>query len=297
MERKKTLRLQGVDILKAMFALGKGTKKHLDKEQNDGKPAMNKIYVHTTLNTYRYGWNKFCDYLENLGKHTRDLAEVTKYVQPFVDWLVAAKYGPTTVHTWASAVTKVLGLCLSDYRLPKRERAAIKRSRYPVKSDARFCPANHQELVEFCRSVGPRNHKELEHIAGTDLVCMEDGRFAVDIKKGKGGKQRYAPIYGPPERVARVVKMMNAAGENLLFDRIPTAADIHSYRAEYACTVYKTHARPINELSPKEKYICRKDLKGTVYDREAMLIASKALGHNRVDVIALAYLWALEVYM
>jgi hypothetical protein len=40
----------------------------------------------------------------------------------------------------------------------------------------------------------------------------------------------------------------------------------------------------------EEKYICRKDKAGIVYDRRAMKIVSKQLGHNRISVIASDYL-------
>ena len=42
--------------------------------------------------------------------------------------------------------------------------------------------------------------------------------------------------------------------------------------------------------STGEVYVCRGDLKGVVYDRKAMEIASKALGHNRISVIAAHYI-------
>lgn len=296
MARSKTIRQQGVDQLRQMFARGKGTQKHIDKQQNGGKPDKGKVYVDSTRNTYLQGWHKFCDYLKNSGVSTRDLEAVVPFVQRFVDALVAERYSAYTIHTWASGVVKVLGLPIAELDLPKRRRVDITRSRLPVRSDAHFSPANHQDLVDFCRSVGPRNHKELAYIRGSDLATLEDGSFAVDIHKGKGGKQRLAPIYGPPERVERVVEMMRAAGDELLFPEIPYAADIHSYRAEYACTIYQTHARPLDQIPLKEQYICRKDLAGVVYDKRAMRIASEALGHSRLDVIAQSYLWALNQF-
>ena len=296
MPRKKTIRQQGVDQLRQMFARGKGTRKHIDKQQNGGKPAKDKVYVDSTRNTYLQGWHKFCDYLKNNGVSTRDLEAVVPFVQRFVDVLVADRYSAYTIHTWVSAVAKVLGLPIADLKLPKRRRVDITRSRLPVKSDAHFSPSKHQDLVDFCRSVGPRNHKELAYIRGSDLVVLEDGRYAVDIHKGKGGKQRLAPIYGPSERIEQVVEMMQAAGDELLFPEIPYAADIHSYRAEYACTIYRTHARPLDQIPREEQYICRKDLAGVVYDKLAMKIASEALGHSRLDVIAQSYLWALNQF-
>jgi hypothetical protein len=193
-------------------------------------------------------------------------------------------------------VAKVLGLPIAELKMPKRRRVDITRSRLPVKSDIHFSPANHQALVDFCRSVGPRNHKELAYIRGSDLIVLEDGSYAVAIHKGKGGKPRLAPLYGPPERIERVVEMMRAAGDELLFPEIPYAADIHSYRAEYACGIYQTHARPLDQIPREDRYVCRKDLVGTIYDKRAMKVASEALGHSRLDVIAQSYLWALTQF-
>ena len=41
----------------------------------------------------------------------------------------------------------------------------------------------------------------------------------------------------------------------------------------------------------KERYIMRKERAGEVYDKQAMEIVSKNLGHNRISVIAQSYLY------
>lgn len=61
-------------------------------------------------------------------------------------------------------------------------------------------------------------------------------------------------------------------------------------RADYATKVYQMHARPIETLKHDEIYYCRGDRKGTWLDKNAMLMASKALGHNRISIIASNYL-------
>ena len=50
------------------------------------------------------------------------------------------------------------------------------------------------------------------------------------------------------------------------------------------------YARPIATLNHDEIYYCRGDRKGTWLDKKAMLVASKALGHNRISIIASNYL-------
>ena len=83
---------------------------------------------------------------------------------------------------------------------------------------------------------------------------------------------------------------MQAAGIGKVWVKVPQNADIHSYRADYASRIYLKYARPIEELPRKERYICRKDKRGVVYDRAAMLEASRALGHNRISVVGEHYL-------
>ena len=46
-----------------------------------------------------------------------------------------------------------------------------------------------------------------------------------------------------------------------------------------------------NDIPPKERYIMRKERAGEVYDKQAMEIVSKNLGHNRISVIAQSYLY------
>ena len=44
-----------------------------------------------------------------------------------------------------------------------------------------------------------------------------------------------------------------------------------------------------------DAYVCRGELKGTIYDRKAMAIVSDALGHNRISVIAGHYLKSSKI--
>jgi len=104
--------------------------------------------------------------------------------------------------------------------------------------------------------------------------------------RGKGGRLRECPILSK-EAVERIKNTPD--GKNV-WSKIPSRADIHSYRADY-CKSVQLHARPIAEIPDKGKYYCRGDLKGVVYDKRAMLIASHALGHNRINVIAGHYLY------
>ena len=120
-------------------------------------------------------------------------------------------------------------------------------------------------------------------------------------RSDKGGRERYAPIIG--NNADKIVERMRAtAPDEKVWKHVPGNADIHSYRAEYATYLYNMYARPIDEISCDATnagtgreyrsgvYYCRKDEYGKKLDKEAMFKCSKALGHNRLDVVANNYL-------
>lgn len=75
-----------------------------------------------------------------------------------------------------------------------------------------------------------------------------------------------------------------------IFTSVPSHMDVHGCRRAFANAMYRSLARPVGELTQKEKYICRNDKRSVVYDRCAMLQVSRQLGHNRISVIAGHYL-------
>ena len=123
--------------------------------------------------------------------------------------------------------------------------------------------------------------------------------------KGKGGRERIHPIVGEHAREVVDYILSLKDPEEKIWKRVPEHADIHAYRAEYAKKVYEKYARPLEEIPydavhkginqryQSEVYHCRKDGRGKNLDKRAMLYASKALGHNRICVVADNYLWKL----
>ena len=133
-----------------------------------------------------------------------------------------------------------------------------------------------------------------------DKLVQKNNQYYIIVNRGsKGGRYREAVVIGNIENVKR---LMNKAGQERTFNKIPEGADIHGYRAEYATALYNKLARPIEELPydaihpgigilyQSDVYNCRKDRKGIKWDKKAMLEVSKALGHNRISVIAGHYL-------
>ena len=186
----------------------------------------------------------------------------------------------------ASALCKLYGESLEELGITTQRaaRSEITRSRGTAKRDSHFSEEKNADFVEFCRSTGLRR-SEITKLRGNQII-ERDGRYYICII-GKGGRYREAPVCG---NVELVIGKMQTAGTGKVWAKVPVNADIHSYRADYATRVYFKYARPIEEIPRKERYICRKDKAGIVYDKIAMLEASKALGHNRISVVGEHYL-------
>lgn len=136
------------------------------------------------------------------------------------------------------------------------------------------------------------------------LEVFPDHSYFVYHRKDKNGRYRFAPIIGPDKD--KIIARMQATGEHEhVWQHVSGNADIHGYRAEYATVLYKMYAKPIKDI-PYDRvnkgtgrkfqsgvYTCRKDEGGRKLDRAAMQKCSKALGHNRVSVVADNYIRGL----
>lgn len=284
-------------VLGAQFELGQGRSKHDDKAAG---VTGDKIYSYSTVQTYTKHDCYFVKWVHDLPKAKQDLGHKPRTLaecRPYADKWLESRSGmsPYTQKLEAAALGKLYGEPSTNFRrTDSRTRDGITRSRGLVKTDRHFSEAKHRDIVDFGKSTGLRRH-EMELLKG-DALCYKDGKPYLHLTEGtKGGRPRYSPIIGDPERVREVVEKCRQAGPERVWDKVPSGMDEHSYRAIYAAKIYKAHARPLETLTKKEKYYCRGELKGKVFDREAMKIASRALGHNRVSVIAGHYLWALDV--
>lgn len=136
-----------------------------------------------------------------------------------------------------------------------------------------------------------------------DAQRFEGCNYYVYLKE-KGGRERISPIIGP-DTDKIVERFKNTGRDEKVWKHVSTNADIHGYRGEYATRIYRKYARDVDELKKNHTtffyqgkevsslYICRKDERGKVLDKQAMEMASKALGHNRLEVVANNYIRGL----
>lgn len=268
------------DTLDAKLQIGR--KKKPDKIASI---SQNYIYSWETYHSYL----KHCCYFVKWCKENHGCKTIEQCKAYVSEWMKTREH--LSVYTQkmeASALVKLYGCTLEELNIhtAARQRKDITRSRNTVKRDRHFSESNHAELVAFCRATGLRR-AELQALRGTALYQDRSGYYLHITSGSKGGRERYAPIIGDKDLVIRLCKQ---AGDGKVFGKIPSGADIHSYRRDYATAIYQQHARPLEQLTAKEKYYCRGDRKGEVFDRAAMRIASNALGHGRIEVIAGHYL-------
>lgn len=147
----------------------------------------------------------------------------------------------------------------------------------------------------------PNRERWLDMMRDTRMFKSE---YFTHVRCGKGGRVRMSPIIG--ENAEQIIeRMRNTEPEEKVWQHVSENADIHGYRAEYATAIYKAHARAIEDI-PYDRvnkgtgrkfqgdvYVCRKDEAGRKLDKAAMLICSKALGHNRISVVADNYIRGL----
>lgn len=268
------------DSLDAKLQIGR--KKKPDKLSGI---SQNYIYSWETYHSYL----KHCCYFVKWCKENHGCKTIEQCKAYVSEWMKTREH--LSVYTQkmeASALVKLYGCTLEELNIhtAARQRKDITRSRNTVKRDKHFSESNHVELVAFCRATGLRR-AELKALRGTALYQDRSGYYLHITSGSKGGRERYAPIISDKDLVIRLCKR---AGDGKVFEKIPSGADIHSYRRDYATAIYWQHARPLEQLTAKEKYYCRGDRNGEVFDRAAMRIASNALGHGRIEVIAGHYL-------
>jgi integrase len=165
--------------------------------------------------------------------------------------------------------------------LPLRSRANITRSRLTVAHDRHFQPANWQPLLQFLSATGLRR-QEVQNLYIRDITQRHDGTISVHVASGKGGKTREVPVLPGHEHAVLTVRE-GKDPDALVFTHLPKHLDVHSYRRIYAQALYLHHAH--GRSLPKATGRLRPD----DYDRQAILLVSQALGHNRLDVVLRHY--------
>jgi len=307
-KNKVSLPQQVFDALDAKARYG-----HAKKDDRADGVADKYIYSYETMATYKkqalpfVAWAKKDEQIrEDLGRSPRTLAEIRPYAERYLKEREAEGKSAYTLKTQRAALSKLYRERI-EVELRGAKRSEITRSRGDAVRDKHFSTERNADLVTFCKCAGPRR-AELARLSPSALV-WKDGAPYIHFTKGtKGGRERISPLVGSPDEIRTALRYLDTLTGN---NKIHSAADIHSYRAEYATRVYLAHARDLSTLKGQKVdvtaltgktradgsrvvrsaiYACRGDRRGDKMDRAAMIAASQALGHNRESVVGEHYI-------
>lgn len=281
---RKTARLRLQDMVKA----GMGSKRSKDKSEADTK---NKIYSKATFETYKQQFRHFADWLEKAHPEAKTLEDARAFVDEYLKHLIELERSAYSISTAKAAIAKIMGVEATQFiATPPRLRADIKRSRGEAVRDKHISDKKEEELARFTSATGLRR-KEMTMIKSDDLF-FKNGQAYLNITRGtKGGKPRVAKIVGKTDAETKEIVKWIQSKKGRLFNKLSSNYDNHYYRATYANRLYNQLKRDIDKIPTQDKYIMRKERAGEVYDKQAMLLVSKSLGHNRISVIAQSYLY------
>jgi len=287
-QARKTYRNTAKSRLQEMFQAGKGSKRSLDKAQGD---TSGKIYSEQTFRTYRKQFGYFTDWIAKTHPEAVTIEDAHKLANEYLQHLVDREISPYTIATVKAAMAKIFGVSSSSFmKTPERERSGIKRSRHDVASDRHISEATESRLSRFTSATGLRRSEMLK-ITSDDLF-FENGKAYLNVTRGtKGGKARIVEIMGASEEETKSIVEFIQSKKGRLFPKLHSNYDNHRYRGAYAMRLYQHYARKEKDIPRADRYIMRKDRAGETYDKRAMAIVTKNLGHNRIDVIAQSYLY------
>lgn len=256
--------------------------KDISKQEYINNAIRDKIYSYNTYATYEKHINYFLKECEAKGCKT--LAECRQYVTPWLNSRINQGLSAYTVSVEASALAKLYQVPVTSFSvdIPTRNRENISRSRGNADRDRGFSLEKNKEIINFCRGTGLRR-SELASLRTEQLHFRNNEPFLTVC--GKGGRVRDVAIVGN-HRDEIVARIQTANGR--VWPSIPSHMDVHSYRSDYATAIYKAYER--DNIPQKDKYFCRGDRKGEVLDKQAMKMASEALGHSRLEVVAGHYI-------
>ena len=287
-QQKESYRKTARDRLQAMVNAGMGSKRSEDKAEADTK---NKIYSKATFQTYKQQFKHFADWLEQAHPEAKTLEDARAFVDNYLRHLIELERSAYSISTAKAAIAKIMGVETTQFiATPPRLRADIKRSRGEAVRDKHISDKKEEELARFTSATGLRR-KEMTMIRAEDLF-FENGQAYLNITRGtKGGKSRVAKIVGKTEEETKDIVKWIQSKQGRLFNKLSSNYDNHYYRATYANRLYNQLKRDIEDIPTQERYVMRKERAGEVYDKQAMLLVSNALGHNRISVIAQSYLY------
>lgn len=296
---RKTIANQIHSALADKIAFGQS--KHVDKFEQEKKfgESTYKVYSLGTYDTYKKVGEEYARWLADKGIKYGKLTETERYTREYIETRLNEGKSPHTLKMERSALSMIYGHRI-EVPLPVRHNTDVKRSRQETANDKHISrTGKYRDVFTVATATGCRRC-DMKSLTVNSFI-ERDGKYYVDIRQSKGGRNRLSPIL--PDKVLEVKAIFERARENgqhHVFDHIPKEIDIHGLRREYAQALYHTLQ---NDKNLRDEYLdhypCRnenvksdiyKDRQGNSFERDTVWVVSNALGHTRIDTSISAYL-------
>lgn len=262
------------------------------KENNTPYKSVKGIYSKATLKTYQKACEQFSSFLRTNHPEIKRFSKGRPYIE---EWLESMKdnHSAWTLATYSSGVACAFNISKTDIKFdfPERSRENIIRSRKKI--SYRNSDPKYDDVITFCKATGARRGGVLR-VTKNDIRQREDGTYEIFLKE-KNKMSGYRQIL--PEYQDEVLRIINESpgylapnGENRVFRKNMLPTELHSNRAFYACKLYDYYEK-LGTHTSGEKYYCRKDMKGIVFDKGILQAVSEQLFHHRLDVVVTNYLY------
>lgn len=282
--------------------LSKGEKRHAAKEKAkaEGKDrnyyTKDKIYSDNTYNTYIQYCQRLRAYAEKQDPNIKTLDELQKYVEPYLNEKIDNGASAWSISSYLAGFNKLFQTEKEDYKnLKSYKRNVEDITKNRGEKELRYNPKNYENELRFSRCLGLRA-SELRSLSLDDIFIRNNKIEEVLVRQGKGGKKRFAKFYGSREEEQQIIKDIEekrAKGYKKAFPAFTKELKVHRERQEYAKRVYNHHSRDVSTLPREDVTTPRKGAnKGHKYDKKALEITSKMLGHTRINVVYQNYLSA-----
>ena len=259
----------------------------------------NYFFSKRTFDQYVNTATRFCKWANEQAGHrlVANSEEIKEFIEPYIQKQLDAGYSIDSVKFTRTVLGKVFKTDLEYIYIEHRHAPQKGRNG----RDAHWNPDNHKEQVRFYESIGARKGEyrfldeseihAIENKKGIKLKRDVHGRISniqihtgkdglvdrITVLKAKHGKTNHSIIH--PNNRAFVTEIFTS-GKYEQFYNPPDHCNVHACRRKYAQSLYMHFRRNLSDLPPEELYVCRGELVGCRYDKKALDIVSRSLGHG-----------------
>ncbi len=294
MGKRKSLKQQVRDMLYNQCRFGESKHKAKQQEKVKCKASGERwnpskvpgVFSGGSMQTYIKQSKYFAEWLMKNHPDIKDINTAKKFVNEYLVYRINREETADSLNTYRSTLRKLYqdDKLAGDIKFPRRLQDEISRSRGPKVSDKEFSEERNQDFVKFCKATGCRRSeikilqiKDVLVIDGKVYITVYNKKHREEFKRfgPKGGRQRLVSVLGKYNDF--VIKLIEGRDpEELIFKSIPSHADVHGYRREYAQDRYA-------ELAGQE-------YTGGKADDKFLKVVMQDLGHNRTSVAKRSYL-------